>query len=228
VRPIPREWASLRRLQICVSIDGLQPEHDERRKPATYDRILKHIEGQQITVHCTVTSQQVRRDGYLEEFVRYWSGNPHVKTIWISLYTPQVGELSVERLTGNDRRKVVATLMELPARYPKIQMPKALLDALADPPDSPDECIFARTTECYSADFETKIIPCQFGGTPECSQCGCIASAGLAAVGRHRLPGGLRVGSVFEASLAVGARVRGIRDAMPGPRGPRPAEETTA
>jgi MoaA/NifB/PqqE/SkfB family radical SAM enzyme len=27
VRPIPREWASLRRLQICVSIDGLQPEH---------------------------------------------------------------------------------------------------------------------------------------------------------------------------------------------------------
>ena len=40
VRPIPAEWAKLRRLQIVVSIDGLQPEHDERRKPATYDRIL--------------------------------------------------------------------------------------------------------------------------------------------------------------------------------------------
>ena len=49
VRPIPIEWASLRRLQIVVSIDGLQPEHDERRKPATYDRILKHIEGHDIT-----------------------------------------------------------------------------------------------------------------------------------------------------------------------------------
>ena len=58
VRPIPIAWASIPRLQICVSIDGLQPEHDVRRTPATYDRILKHIEGHQITVHCTVTRQQ--------------------------------------------------------------------------------------------------------------------------------------------------------------------------
>jgi len=27
------------RLNVVVSIDGLQPEHDERRKPATYERI---------------------------------------------------------------------------------------------------------------------------------------------------------------------------------------------
>ena len=74
VRPIPIEWARLPRLQIVVSIDGLQPEHDERRKPATYDRILKHIAGQQITVHCTVTRQQVQRPGYLEEFVQYLVG----------------------------------------------------------------------------------------------------------------------------------------------------------
>ena len=70
VRPIPIEWAGLRRLQIVVSIDGLQPEHDERRKPATYERILKHIEGHDIRVHCTVTRQQVRREGYLEEFAK--------------------------------------------------------------------------------------------------------------------------------------------------------------
>ncbi len=75
VRPIPAEWAQLRRLQIVVSIDGLQPEHDVRRTPATYDRILKHIVGHQITVHCTVTRQQVQRDGYLEEFLRFWSAN---------------------------------------------------------------------------------------------------------------------------------------------------------
>ena len=35
VRPIPLEWASIPRLQIVVSIDGLQPEHDARRTPAT-------------------------------------------------------------------------------------------------------------------------------------------------------------------------------------------------
>src|SRR5918996_4494628 len=84
VRPIPAEWIGLRRLQIVVSIDGLQPEHDERRKPATYDRILKHIVGHQITVHCTITRQQVRREGYLEEFLHRWQDNPHTRLIWIS------------------------------------------------------------------------------------------------------------------------------------------------
>src|SRR5437763_669098 len=44
VRAIPSHWAAIPRLQICVSIDGLQPEHDARRRPATYDRILKHID----------------------------------------------------------------------------------------------------------------------------------------------------------------------------------------
>src|SRR6202011_584899 len=37
VRPIPLAWRDLRRLSIVVSIDGLQPEHDARRTPATYD-----------------------------------------------------------------------------------------------------------------------------------------------------------------------------------------------
>src|SRR5687768_17272330 len=122
VRPIPEEWAPLKRLQIVVSIDGLQPEHDIRRTPATYDRILKHIKGHRITVHCTVTRQQVRRDGYLEEFVRFWSDNPDTRQIWVSLYTPQVGEVSEERLTPADREKVVAALMHLRRVYPKLQM----------------------------------------------------------------------------------------------------------
>src|SRR5437773_1529764 len=57
VRPIPLEWAHLEPMTIAVSIDGLAPEHDVRRKPATYQRILKNIEGHNITVHCTVTRQ---------------------------------------------------------------------------------------------------------------------------------------------------------------------------
>ena len=43
VRPIPREWKDMAHVHLVVSIDGLQPEHDARRTPATYDRILKHI-----------------------------------------------------------------------------------------------------------------------------------------------------------------------------------------
>src|SRR5512145_2416931 len=157
VRTIPVEWASLRRLQIVVSIDGLQPEHDERRTPATYDRILKHIRGHEVTVHCTVTRQQVRRDGYLEEFVRFWSENAHTRQIWVSLYTPQVGEESEERLTPADRERVVAALMLLRRRYPKLRMPEGMISVYAEPPQNPDECIFAQTTTCVSADFEHRI-----------------------------------------------------------------------
>ena len=130
VRPIPIEWASIPRLQMVVSIDGLQPEHDERRKPATYDRILKHIEGHQITVHCTVTRQQVQRDGYIDQFVDFWSANPNVRQLWVSLYTPQVGEESPDRLQPEDRERVVAALMALRTRYPKLKMPKGMIRGL--------------------------------------------------------------------------------------------------
>jgi MoaA/NifB/PqqE/SkfB family radical SAM enzyme len=211
VRPIPREWASIHRLQICVSIDGLQPEHDRRRAPATYDRILKHIDGHHVTVHCTVTRQQVQRDGYIETFVRHWSANPNVKTIWMSLYTPQVGEVYDERLMPPDRRRVVDELRRLRVHFPKLQMPAGLLNAYLDPPSSPGDCIFAQTTECVSADLDTRITPCQFGGEPDCESCGCMASAGLAAVGRHQLGGVIPIDALFKGSLGVGRAVSRLR-----------------
>ena len=204
VRPIPAEWRGLRNLEISVSIDGLQPEHDIRRRPATYARILKHIAGHTITVHCTVTRQLVRRPGYLEEFVDLWSRNDAVDRILVSLYTPQIGEVSDERLTPEDRETVVAELRRLRTRYSKLYMPAALLDVFLEPPAAPDDCLFAKTTSCVSADFSTRITPCQFGGDPDCANCGCVASAGLGAVARHRLPGGLSVGALFDASRRVG------------------------
>jgi MoaA/NifB/PqqE/SkfB family radical SAM enzyme len=211
VREIPKSIATLPRTTIAVSIDGLQPEHDARRTPATYERILKHIAGLTITVHCTVTRQQVTRPGYLEEFLRFWSGRPEVRKIWFSLYTPQIGEISAERLTAADRRQVVDDLMALRLRYPKLEAPKGLIDVYANPPASPDECVFARTTRSISADLTTRITPCQFGGAPDCSNCGCIASAGLAAVARHHVWGFIPVGKIFTGSLKVGDRVRRLR-----------------
>ena len=211
VRPIPAAWAGLRRLQIVVSIDGLQPEHDARRAPATYDRILKHIEGHAITVHCTVTRQQAARDGYLEEFVAHWSANRNVRQIWVSFYTPQRGEVSDEKLLPADRERVIAALMVLRQRYPKLRMPEPLIRAYERPPQSPEECVFARTTTCISADLERRIEPCQFGGVPDCANCGCMASAALEAIGRHTLPLGVRVGALFDRSLRVGNTVRRLR-----------------
>lgn len=211
VREIPKAWATIPRLAIAVSIDGLQPEHDQRRTPATYERVLQHIIGHQIVVHCTVTRQQANRPGYLDEFLRFWSARPEVRKIWMSLYTPQIGEISDERLTPADRQRVVADLMALRLRHPKLEAPQGLINAFLDPPPSPDECVFAQTTLSISADLTTRITPCQFGGAPDCSNCGCTASAGLAALGRHQLLGVIPVGSLFSGSLKVGEHVRRLR-----------------
>src|SRR6266403_5093337 len=215
VREIPKAWHGLFRLSIVVSIDGLQPEHDERRAPATYDRILKHIEGHKITVHCTITRQQVNRPGYIDEFLRIWSARQEVEKIWISLYTPQIGEVSDERLRPADRERVIADLMALRVRYPKLALPQGLIEVYAEPPASPDECVFARTTTVLSADLKSLVTPCQYGGAPDCSQCGCIASAGMAAVARHQLFGFIPVGMIFNSSLKVGEHWRRLRPAEP-------------
>jgi hypothetical protein len=164
-------------------------------------------------VHCTVTRQQVNRPGYLEEFVQLWSARPEVEKIWVSLYTPQIGEASDERLRPQDRQTAITALMALRLRYPKLKMPKGLIEAYAAPPQSPGDCVFARTTMCVSADLSTKITPCQFGGAPDCSNCGCLASAGLAAVARHRVFGVIPIAALFAGSMKVGEQVRRLSPA---------------
>ena len=91
---------------------------------------------------------------------------------------------------------------------------ESVIDEIAFPPKSPNECIFARTTEIISADLTTPITPCQFGGTPDCEQCGCIASIGMAAVGHHKLFGPLTAGHVFMASDRFGKSWRRLRDVL--------------
>jgi MoaA/NifB/PqqE/SkfB family radical SAM enzyme len=207
VRPIPSLWSDLPNVSVAVSIDGLQPEHDRRRAPATYDRVMKHIAGHRINVHCTITRQLVQRPGYLDDFAAFWSTRPEVKRIWFSLYTPQEGEASEERLTPADRARVLAELCRLRYLYPLVEMPDRLLAGFASPPSSPDECIFAQTTACFSSDLHTAITPCQFGGRPVCSECGCIASAGLASFAKYKLAGLVPVSSVFTASRKFGERL---------------------
>ncbi len=224
-RVIPPEWMRFKRLTVSVSIDGLQPEHDERRKPATYERILKSISGARVTIHSTITGNVADRPGYLEEFVRFWSEQPQVKRIWISLFTPQRGASDPEILTPAQRAFVVEELLRLGPLCPKLEMPPGLVREILSPPKSPEECIFARTTHTLSADLKTKITPCQFGGDPDCSQCGCIASMALAAVGNHRVIGRLTAGQIFRVSNGVGAAISKAKSLFdrPAPE-PEPAQ----
>ena len=203
-RAMSLEWAKLPHLHIVVSIDGLQPEHDLRRAPATYDRILKNIAGQRITVHCTITGQMMKRPGYLGEFLQFWTPRPEIKKVWFSLFTPQIGDQLPEMLTPAERALAISEMMKLRKQFPKLDMPAVVIEQFASPPQSPADCIFSQTTETLSADLQTMITPCQFGGRPDCASCGCMASMGLASVGAHRLGGVIPVGAIFKASLKIG------------------------
>ncbi|MGA7523136.1 MAG: radical SAM protein [Acidobacteriaceae bacterium] len=216
-RTIPAAWSQYKKLNVVVSIDGLPAEHDVRRKPATYERILKSIQGARVAIHCTVTSQIADRSGYIEEFLRFWSGRPEIAKIWFSLFTPQQGAADPEILSPRQRAVTIDTFRRLGSQYPLLDMPESVLRELEQPPTSPGECIFARTTQTISADLTTRITPCQFGGNPDCSQCGCIASMGLAAVGHYPLLGSLTAGHIFRASDRLGKRWKTLRDALAPP-----------
>jgi sulfatase maturation enzyme AslB (radical SAM superfamily) len=204
VREIPKEWSTINELYIVVSIDGLQPEHDARRKPATYERILRNISGHSITVHNTVTAQTANRPGYYEEFLSFWSARTEVRQIWMSLFTPQIGAGDDEILSPETRSRVIDEFISLRGRFPKLVFPDTVAEGYRNPPSSPDECIFARTTLNLSADLTSRVTPCQFGGTPDCSQCGCMASAGLAAVGSYKLFNILPLRSIYNISDRIG------------------------
>jgi sulfatase maturation enzyme AslB (radical SAM superfamily) len=220
-RALSPNWATLPNLNIVVSIDGLQPEHDVRRAPATYDRILKNIAGQKITIHCTITGQMMKQPGYLKQFLQYWTPKPEIRKVWFSLFTPQVGDRLPEILQRDERQQAIADMLALRKEFPKLDMPEGMILQFASPPNSPRDCVFALTTQVLSADLKTKIVPCQFGGNPDCASCGCVASMGLAAIAEHRVGGIIPVGAIFKASVRIGKVGRALSE----PTAARPAVE---
>ncbi len=59
-------------------------------------------------MHWVITRQMLERAGYLEEYVKFWSARPEVDRVWVSFYTPQIGEKSPEMLTPADRETLVS------------------------------------------------------------------------------------------------------------------------
>ena len=100
-----------------------------RRTPATYDRILKNIAGQTMTIHCTITGQMMKRDGYLSEFLEFWTPRREIRKVWFSVFTPQIGDNLPEMLTSEERREVIAEILRLRRRFRKLDMPEGLVNS---------------------------------------------------------------------------------------------------
>ncbi|HEY7212780.1 MAG TPA: radical SAM protein [Bryobacteraceae bacterium] len=207
VIPIPREWMELERLTIAVSVDGNPEDHDIRRKPATYERILRNIEGRRVNIHWTVVRKNVEQDGYMDRYLDFWNARPEVNRIWVSVYTPQVGEESAEKLEAQNKLALADYFNASRGRYPKLTMHKGLMDAYLRPPESPSDCLFSKLSVNYTADLRSRVEPCVFGGAPDCAECGCSMSMGMHWLGQVKVAGGLRARHLIQGSLAVGRTV---------------------
>jgi hypothetical protein len=151
------------------------------------------------------------RAGYLYEFMDFWSARPETEKVWFSMFTPQVGETSYEILPPEARLQAVRDLHDIRDKYPKLSMTRLTIDGFLTPPLSPSQCIFASITRTITADLKTRVGPCQFGGNPDCSQCGCVASAGLNSIGKLKTPGGIPVQRIFDQSFKIGNVVAAMR-----------------
>jgi MoaA/NifB/PqqE/SkfB family radical SAM enzyme len=225
VIPIPHHWMEIPRLRVAISVDGLPEHHDVRRKPATYERILQNIAGRRINAHWVITKPMLERPGYLQEYVAFWNARLEVDHIWVSLYTPQAGESSAEMLTPADRLRIAEELPALRKRYPKLLVHEGMGRAFVTPPENPEQCLFAKMSTNYSADLTTRVEPCVFGGTPDCTQCGCSISSALHWVRSISVAGPLRVDHLVRASVKVGSIVNSLRSEPDQPtrwNGPSP------
>lgn len=204
---IPMKWMKLPRVRVAVSVDGLPEHHDVRRKPATYEKILKNIAGRKINVHWVITGPMLERVDYVENYLSFWNARPETERIWVSLYTPQKGEESAEKLTSEQRKAAAIQLARLRRKFPKLLMNEGIARAFIAPPNSPKECLFSKMSVNYSADLQTRVEPCVFGGTPDCSECGCAASSGLHWIRTLRVAGPLKVGHLVGGSVGIGLLV---------------------
>ena len=72
------------------------------------------------------------RPGYLREFMAFWSAQKETQKIWVSLFTPQIGETSYEILPPDIRRQVIEELIVLREEFPKLAMPQGGAESISE------------------------------------------------------------------------------------------------
>ena len=202
VREIPPAWCALPRAStLSCRLTAWRPSTTSggRRPPTNGFSSTLPAGG----LPCTARSRdsRVRRPGYLEEFVAFWPARDETREIRVSLHTPQIGEVSEEMLNPADRTQVIADLMALRLRYPELRCPQAVLDVYAQIRHSrrASASSLRRPSTCRPICRTSDHALC-IRGSPDCANCGCLASAGLAGDCGHRILGVIPVGMILKAS----------------------------
>jgi len=101
--------------------------------------------------------------------------------------------------------------LEPPLEYPKLLMNEGIARTILRPPSNPDDCLFSKMSANYSADLQSRVEPCVFGGNPDCTQCGCAFSSGLHWAKSIKLAGPVRTNHFVQGSINVGLLFNRLR-----------------
>jgi len=106
---------------------------------------------------------------------------------------------------------ITASMLGRSVGYPKLLMKRGIARAIESPPAEPSECMFSRMSTNYSADLETRVEPCIFGGTPDCSRCGCAISSGLHWLKKVRVGRLVKIETLVDHSVELGSVLGKLR-----------------
>ena len=135
--PIPTEWMNLPRSAWPFPSMASPNITTSAASPPPTNKSSANIDGREVNIHWVITRPMLERPGYLEEYVKFWSERPEVNRIWVSVYTPQIGEQSPEMLTPENRSALAAQLPPLAKLYKKLLFNEGLAKAFLKPPANP-------------------------------------------------------------------------------------------
>ena len=170
--------------------------------PSGFRGLLSTIISQPAPPRPAAVRLMLERPGYLEEYVSFWNARPEVNRILGESVHSQIGEQSTRAMLTREHRKTIANkLPRLSKRFPKLFVNSGIAGAFVDPPSSPKDCLFSKMSVNYSADLETRVEPCVFGGAPDCSAMR-VSGEQRAALDSHRKGRGSVEGRAFRSRLS--------------------------
>jgi MoaA/NifB/PqqE/SkfB family radical SAM enzyme len=171
--PLP-DWKDV---SWYISVDGSRHTHESMRNmPGLYDTIKNTIaqsEGLKITIAYCITSQNCSEVfSSLEE----WSGNPKVRNMVFSFFTPVTGVDDSLWLGWEEKDRLLERLIESKKVYGDfvVNTGRALRLMKSDRARSvTDSCPFAEKSFALGPDGVAK-EPCMLGPKADCRRCGCV------------------------------------------------------
>src|SRR5206468_8421953 len=97
-------------------------------------------------------------------------------------------------LLPQERALLARVLPPLRERYPKFLMSPGIAAAILNPPNNPQECLFAKMSTNYSADLKSRFKPAILAGTPNGGHAGVLFSLARIMPKMFGLPVRLRSG----------------------------------